>query len=436
MKKTALPLLKACRIALNWISVSSWRWFTIIFLIALGLRVEQLRHIPSRYLTPDSQWELGAIAISMLEDGEFANPYMIKTGSTAHLPPVFPILFSLIYRIFGLTENAGYASFGFIILTYAIMYALLPWFADKFGLSKQAGFIAGLAGALILDWGGHGENLTSISLALILLAFVRRWQTGQATLRGSILLGLGIGIAFHLQPALLPVILGCMIFELWHSQRRLKWATSGMLMLGILLACLPWGWRNYFTFERVFFIRSNFGLELRMGNHAGADAAMEIMDEQRVQTHLHPRTHLAEAKRVKELGEVVYMQLALVETLTWIRNNSGTFLKLTGLRIIHFWFGPLHRPWQAALVSGMTIVAIIGAGLGLPKMTRPQRAALLIPLGTYPLVYYLVPYMARYRVPIDWILFLFFGAAIWHGIELSVQSVYPIRLPNLKRKAG
>jgi hypothetical protein len=49
-------------------------------------------------------------------------------------------------------------------------------------------------------------------------------------------------------------------------------------------------------------------------------------------------------------------------------------------------------------------------------MTPPQRAAVLIPLTLFPLVYYFLSVMPRYRVPIDWMLFLLAGAAVWHLI--------------------
>ena len=49
----------------------------------------------------------------------------------------------------------------------------------------------------------------------------------------------------------------------------------------------------------------------------------------------------------------------------------------------------------------------------LPGLPTSRVAALLIPLLTYPLVYYLVPWQHRYRFPIEWILFLLAGAALW-----------------------
>jgi hypothetical protein len=83
-----------------------------------------------------------------------------------------------------------------------------------------------------------------------------------------------------------------------------------MMVLGVALACLPWTWRNYVTFHEIFFIRSNFGLELRLGNHDGAVADMEVMDAREGDSMRHPGNNQAEALLVRELGEMEYMRQA------------------------------------------------------------------------------------------------------------------------------
>jgi hypothetical protein len=304
-----------------------------------------------------------------------------------------------------------------MVVSASVLYASLPWISKRLGIAAQAGVIGGLGGALLVEWGGHGEFPTAIVLGLLLVAFLQRWDRGNFSIVSSFLLGLAIGASFHLQPALLPVILGCMLFELWWSKKRKKWILSLMMTIGILLACMPWAWRNYTTFNSIFFIRSNLGLELRMGNHDGAFAAMEVMDAN--QEHIHPRTHLAEAIKLREIGEIAYMQGAIDEALEWIRANPGKFLRLTGLRVLHIWFGPLHNQKVAIVTSAITLLAFLGLVLTQNSLSMPQRAILIIPLATYPLIYYLVAYMPRYRVPIDWILFMLAGFAIWHQISLK-----------------
>jgi hypothetical protein len=85
---------------MDWIAGSAWRYFTLIFLLSLAIRVNQLNQLNRRVLVPTSDRELGAIAISLTKTGEFANTFIIPSGPTAHLPPVPPLMDSLICRAF------------------------------------------------------------------------------------------------------------------------------------------------------------------------------------------------------------------------------------------------------------------------------------------------------------------------------------------------
>jgi hypothetical protein len=382
------------RFVVNWIAGSAWRYFTLIFLLSLAIHANQLNDVNRRYLVPTSDRELGAIAISLMRTGEFANTYIIPTGPTAHLPPVPPLIDSLIYRGFGQTSRAGYVRAFSIIITASVLYGMLPWFSGQLGTGKAAGVIGGLVGAIgwLADtiWDklpGHREYLTGLIMGLLLVAFLRRWRGQSGSWHGTLLLGLATGAAFHVQPALLPVILGC---------------------------------NN--TFNAVFFIRSNLGLELRMGNYVGAAATFEEMDA-RSEHYRHPRADVLEARELLELGEIEYMRQAGSEAMAWISAHPAEFLSLTAQRFANLWAGPLHKPVEDALnVLALTIFAIVGAWLSFPRITIPRRAAFLIPLATFPLIYYIAAYMPRYRIPIDWILYILAGAAVWKLIGGSLHT--------------
>jgi len=422
-------ILESSRSTLNWLASSSWRAFVFIFILAFGIRAYSLKDIPSWDLLPSPNRELGTIAQSLVENGQFANPYIVETGPTAHLPPVPPVILALVYCLFGNTLTAGYVYMGFIIGTNAAMYTMAPWVVDKFGVGKQAGFIGGIIGAFMLesDWSTPGEGLAGILLVLMLVAFVKRWSNDRNSLFTSLMFGLGIGASFHVQPVLLLVFLGCLAFEIgWRKMKR-KFAMSGMLALGVVLACMPWAWRNYIVFHEFFFIRSNLGLELRMGNHEGTTAAMEIMNFTRPQ---HPRTQIAEARKVQQLGEMEYMRQAKREALAWIWGNPLEFLKLTLMRFIYFWFGPLYQGRIAAVITVLTILAVLGIRRIFLLISVPQLSVILVSLLTYPLIYYLIPYMPRYRTPIDWLIFMLAGVEIWHWIS-SMKTI-----PNLVHEKG
>ena len=145
---TGIRVLIFLRAVVDWIAGSPRRYFTLIFLLSLAMRVNQLNQVSRRYLVPTDDRELGAIAISLMKTGEFANTYMIPTGPTAHLPPISPLIDSLIYRAFGLTSRAGYVRALFIVVTASVLYGMLPWFSERLGTGRAAGVIGGLIGRL------------------------------------------------------------------------------------------------------------------------------------------------------------------------------------------------------------------------------------------------------------------------------------------------
>jgi len=71
------------------------------------------------------------------------------------------------------------------------------------------------------------------------------------------------------------------------------------------------------------------------------------------------------------------------------------------------------------LLTGLAVLGAVHAVRGLPEV----RAVLLIPLLIYPLVYYMVPWQHRYRFPIEWILYLLAGAAVWTLVSRGSQAL-------------
>jgi hypothetical protein len=173
------------------------------------------------------------------------------------------------------------------------------------------------------------------------------------------------------------------------------------LALGALLACAPWAWRTHRSLGQVFFIRSNFGLELRLGNHDGARADVWRGPETRA---MHPGNNLGEARLVRNLGEAAYMARQRDAAIGWIREHPGAFLRLTAGRIWLVWFGPPASLPAAAATSALTVLALLGLRRAVRTLSAPQLAVVVIPLVAYPLVYYFVGYVQRYLFPLHGVL--------------------------------
>jgi len=371
---------------------------------------------PPTLVRPDVTSEVGRVAQRLLHAGEFADPYIVPTGPTAHPPPVYTGLLTIIYRAFGVSTTAAYVRAIVHIASEAALLALLPWVAFALGLGARAGIVAGLAGAVfpwrglwdVIGWSGS-EVHAAILLALLLVWCQRRWTAGP-TDAGSFALGLAFGAGLHLVPALVQVMAGCLVCDVWWLEERARWRAPTLVLAGAVIACAPWALRNEAALGGVPFVRSNLGLELRVGHHDGAASDIDGMQPW-LKAH-HPGISEDEALQVRAEGELAYMRRARSDAFSWAAAHPARALRLTAFRVGHIWFGSPRDPGGAAVLSLVTLLAVLGMRRMVPVLTGPQRAALLVPLATFPLVYYLVAYMPRYRVPIDWILCLFAAAEV------------------------
>jgi hypothetical protein len=112
------------------------------------------------------------------------------------------------------------------------------------------------------------------------------------------------------------------------------------------------------------------------------------------------------------------MRQAQAEAWSWIRRHPGQFASLTARRMANVWIGPIDEPFQNVIgVLALTCLALAGLWVAWPRLTIPQRAALLIPLVAFPMVYYIAAYSPRYRIPLDWVFYILAGAALWQGVR-------------------
>lgn len=388
---------------------SPGRAFLLVFLLHVGLESFFLTKVPARHVQPHTRWEVPAVAMALYERGEFADPYALPTGPTAHMPPFHPALLAGIYHLLGPTLAAGYVTWLVLIACHGAMWGMLPWLASRLGLSPGAGLLAGVAGALLPRWPGYVEAPSAIAIGLMLGAFLARWRAPGPTRAASLLLGVGIGAALHVSPSLLAVALGLLAWEALGAARRPGLLRTALVAAGMLLACVPWTLRNERALGGLFFLRSNFGLELRMGNHEGAGANLDL--SARGGTERHPRTDEDEARKVAQLGELAYMRAAGREARAWIAAHPGEFLRLTALRVVQFWLGPVDDPVAALGIGLVTLLSVVGAWRAFPALPADRRAALLVPFLLFPLVYYVAGFEARYRQPLDGLAFLLAASA-------------------------
>jgi len=409
------------------------RWAFLLFLLACAVRIGLLLRgaVPREWLLPETWSELGRTAKSLAESGRYADGYLLPSGPTAHPAPIWTGFLALLYRLFGFTLAAGIVRALAGIASFAAVAALLPWVAARTGLGWRAGALAGAVAALVpwlganevAGWSAY-EPLAAAALAALAVGMHGRWGRDPPAFAASLALGLAWGASFHLMPQLAAVLAVYLVFELARRGLRSGARPVATLLLGAALACLPWQIRNVRALGGPVFVRSNFGLELRLGNHDGAAADFDTLDRREGDAMRHPGGNAAEARRVAELGELEYMRRARREAFEWIADHPADFARLAGQRFLRFWLGPLDGSPRAVAGVLLALLAVAGAVRVVPRLPPPGRAALLLPLVGYPLVHYVVTYMPSYAYPVHWILLLL-AAALFVPNSTEVTAVPP-----------
>ena len=128
---------------------------------------------------------------------------------------------------------------------------------------------------------------------------------------------------------------------LWAWYRRSK--TGKRSLAGVALSAAfffatiaPWLVRNYQTFGKFIFIRSNFGAELRLGNGPGADGTW--------MSYLHPTQNALALKQYEDMGEIAYVAERKHQAMDFIRADYARFAWLSFKRFVYYWGGGHGRP--------------------------------------------------------------------------------------------
>jgi hypothetical protein len=170
------------------------------------------------------------------------------------------------------------------------------------------------------------------------------------------------------------------------------------------LITAPWLVRNYLTFGEFVFIKSNFGLELHLGNYEGSNGLSGGW-------LLHPAGNDHEFEKFRRMGELSYIKESKRQALDFIVTHPGTFIWLTLKRVVYFWTGnsqllqvfPLSGRFEATRYILFTLVSAL-AFWGLFSAFRnghPAVPLFAIILIVFPLVYYVTHPTPRYRHPIE-----------------------------------
>jgi len=415
----------------------------LIVLVALGARLgfawNQERKIPREVIGPVSfEQETGSIAYSLATGKGFSSPFRRETGPTAWLTPVYPLLVAGVFRIFGILSANSFFAVVFLNALFSSL-ACIPIFS----VGKRMGGLGVASGAAWL-WALYPNA--------VMMPFEWVWDTCLAALLGAVLLwatleladsrrrardwcayGLLWGFTLMTNPSLgllLPFLLGWAAFRGSRAANLSLWKPA--LAGGIaILCCVPWTVRNYVVFHKLVPLRSNFPLELYIGNNNNY-ATHQFVWPPKI-------TKERELLRYFHLGEVAFMEEEQRKAMEFIRAHPGIAMELIGEKFVSFWTG-VAEPVQVLKTTDSLLIrtlivcntlAAVGALAGIVVLFM-NRDPYAFPAAVFPLVfpwlYYVTHPNLRYRHPIDPVLLLLAAvaaASVWRLVARTLVRDAP-----------
>jgi len=373
-------------------------------------------------------FEMGRIGRAIATGHGFADPFDGQTGPTAWEPPLYPYVIAGVFKLTGVYSHAS----ALILLSINSLFSALtciPIFliAKKYFSEKVAVWTAWLWALLpsVMYWCTRWVWETSLAALILAVLFWLTLELEDAEGPNTwIAYGLLWGIAALTNTSLLAFLPASGLWVWYRRRKKQVPSFVGVAMASVFFVATiaPWLVRNYETFGKFIFVRSNFGAELRLGNGPGADGTW--------MSYLHPTQNILELRRYQQLGEIAYVAERKREAMDFIRASYSRFAWISVKRFIYYWGGlprsseiPTLAPFKNSVFLASSVLAFWGLGRALRKR-RPGAWLFLWLILSYSMIYYFVFPHPRYRHPIE--------------PELGILMVYliseaektPARLPH------
>jgi hypothetical protein len=334
----------------------------VVLLIALGFAM-RLAWLVARGELGTGEGEAFNVAISLVRNGVFGDPFGIGTGPTAHLSPSMSLITAAVYWLLGIRSTAAELLLAVIAIGMVLGAAALFYHAWRRAGFGFAGGLAGLAMFCLLplnlkletvDFRAWDGGLAILLMAACLFLLVTAAQRDQLSTAHFIpLAGLG-ALALFINPG---VGLGVYAGIGWLALNRLplaRWpATIALGLTALALVIGPWAIRNQARFGEPILLRSNAGLEFALANHAEAVTTSDPLRtfEERFR-RLHPHVmEDATARAALKDGETAYARRLGGEAMAWARAHPGDFVTLSLSHLRQIYFPPA---WHWALWTEST----------------------------------------------------------------------------------
>lgn len=362
-----------------------------------------------RFKTGDNHfsfgWEMGRIGQSLAAGNGYGNPFVDPSGPTAWEPPLYPFLIAGVFQLLGIYTHASAIVLLIVNSIFSALTCIPIFLIARRCFGEKVAVATAWLWALLPNmafWATRWVWETSLSTLLLATIFwislIMEESEGWKPWMGF---GLLWGVAALTNTSLLAFLPASGLWIWYRRARQGKKSFAGVVVASLFFAaCLaPWLARNYQTFGKFIFIRSNFGVELWIGNGPGADGTWR--------EYLHPTKNAYEMRRFLQAGELRYTADRKQDALQFIRADWPRFFALDVKRFVYYWGGvpqSTENPVKGGIKNSLFLASSVLAFWGLVRALRKKRpgAGLFLWLVLcYPAVYYCVFPHPRYRHPIE-----------------------------------
>jgi 4-amino-4-deoxy-L-arabinose transferase-like glycosyltransferase len=385
--------------------------------------------------------ELGRVARAIAAGEGFSSPLLnANSGPTAWFTPIYPYLIAGIFKLWGIYSKSSHViiqtmNCGFSALTIIPIYGIAKKTFGN-GVAISASWIwvflpTALYYPMLWVW-----DTTLLALVFSLIFWATLTMRGKSSMSSWLGYGGLWAIGVLINPSILSLFPFFVAWLVWELQRTkalwLKPVTAALLLFAICL--VPWTVRNYRVFGKFMVLRSNFGLELWLGNN------LQVTDTSA--QWQHPSSDPAEAAKYVRMGEIAYMAEKQREAVSYMRSHPAETLNLVFRRFEMNWLAFSDSPvdvWvngdrntrvflalNCLLSVGCLFGVLIAQRARLPEAT-PYAMVLLV----FPAVFYLTHASLRYRFPIDPIILI-----LATGAAAQALSLVRHRTPNIGKTAA
>lgn len=401
-----------------WSRVNVRRMLFWMVLVAFAIRAVVGLCIYQDHMNPSLHhwsfgYEEGEVAKSIVQGHGFGNPLFTNTGPTALVPPIYPLILAVDFKIFGIETVAACIA---ILLFNGLVCALtcIPiFFFTRRTLGQGAGLAAGWAWAgypyavywpVYWIWDTWLATLLFAILLCVVLKIARSSKVSQ-----WIGFGLLSGFAALVNPSVLAVLAFWGLWAVWqlHKQRKRWFAPAVGAVLAVILTISPWIIRDYRVFHKFIPIRDGLALDFRIGNTGDSSQVFQL-----TAGPWFPWLDTTEWSAYVNMGEVAYFHWKGQQAAAYIKAHPVWYAGMVMRRVIYIWtdfwsFSDRYlsqEPLDPLIVPLLALLSVL-AFLGLRRAWKKKGADSAMPYALvlifFPIVYYLTHGGGWYRCPMD-----------------------------------